>query len=212
MNHVCNTNDRQGRYAWNNQPSMAHWNLFRLASALTTLGATPDQLTESLDGFESAFLERYHTNLAAKLGLSEWIEGDSALVDNWWRLLHYDQADFSLSFRALAWAPEQPDDFISLFNDKDKAREWLDAYQHRLSAQSLSVESRRASMNQANPLYVLRNHLAQEAIDAAKKGDNSVIRDLLKVLADPYVEHAGLEAYSKPPPPDLSSTPLSCSS
>ncbi|MCQ9616217.1 YdiU family protein [Paenalcaligenes niemegkensis] len=212
VNHICNATDTQGRYAWNNQPSMAHWNLYRLASALTTLGAKPDDLTLALETFEPAFLKRYQANLAAKLGLEQWLEGDTVLVDNWWRLLHFDQADFTLSFRALAWAPENPDTFVSLFNDTEKAREWLSSYQQRLTRQQAAPQQRAASMNQANPLYVLRNHIAQQAIDAAGTGDSSVIRDLLRVLAQPYIDHPGLEHYALPPPADTPSVPLSCSS
>lgn len=212
VNHICNTTDQQGRYAWNNQPAMAHWNLYRLASAFTTLGATPDELSKVLEGFEPVFLRRYHANLAAKLGLESWLEGDTQLVDNWWRLLHYDQADFSLSFRALAGAENHPEAFIQLFNDQEKARTWLSAYLQRLTKQKLPAAQRIKQMNQANPLYVLRNYLAQQAIDAAKQGDNSVIQDLLRVLRNPFIEHPGMEAYAKPPPPDFSSAPLSCSS
>lgn len=212
VNYICNSTDRGGRYAWNKQPSIAHWNLYRLASAFTTLGATPDELSESLTVFEAAFLERYHNNLAAKLGLEQWLEGDTDLVDNWLRLLHFDQADFSLSFRALAEAPDNPEAFLSLFKDQEKATVWLNAYQARLSRQQLPAQQRRDSMNKANPLYILRNYLAQQAIDAAAQGDNRVINELLHVLANPYIEHPGLEAYALPPPADLQSVPLSCSS
>lgn len=186
--------------------------MYRLASAFTTLGATPDELSESLTVFEAAFLERYHNNLAAKLGLEQWLEGDTDLVDNWLRLLHFDQADFSLSFRALAEAPDNPEAFLSLFKDQEKATVWLNAYQARLSRQQLPAQQRRDSMNKANPLYILRNYLAQQAIDAAAQGDNRVINELLHVLANPYIEHPGLEAYALPPPADLQSVPLSCSS
>ncbi|MGG4603487.1 protein adenylyltransferase SelO [Paenalcaligenes sp. Me131] len=211
-NHICNTTDQQGRYAWNQQPSVGHWNLYRLASAMTTLGATPETLNPVLQQYEGWFLERYRENLCRKMGWQEWLEGDTQLVDDWWRLLHRDQADFSLSFRALAWAEKHPEAFLQCFHDQDQARAWVDKYRARVEADPQTSEQRQQSMNAANPLYVLRNYLAQQAIAAAEKGDASVLSDLFTVLSNPFEERSGYERYAEVPPPEAQSIALSCSS
>lgn len=210
--HICNTTDQQGRYAWNQQPSVGHWNLYRLASAMTTLGATPDTLTPVLKQYEGWFLERYHENLCRKMGWQAWLEGDTKLVDDWWRLLHLDHADFTLSFRALAWAEQHPDAFLQCFTDQAQARSWLDRYVVRLQADKQSPQQRQQAMNAANPLYVLRNYLAQQAIAAAEKGDATVLSELFTVLSNPFEEQARYQQYAQVPPPDAQSIALSCSS
>src|SRR3546814_2655025 len=86
VDHVCNHSDIQGLYAWNAQPSVARWNLYRLASALLGLGVEADALKEQLQEFEPALLQAYRANLCKKLGLRQWEAGDDELLDDWWRL------------------------------------------------------------------------------------------------------------------------------
>src|SRR5690606_26679004 len=200
VNHICNHSDTQGRYAWNAQPSVAHWNLYRLASSLLGLGIDAEALKGELAHFESDFLQTYQGNLCKKLGLQQWQPGDESLVDDWWGLLHGQRADFTLSFRELAAAPQQPATFVAGFDDKSSAQVWLDRYTQRLDQEARPVSERIDQMNSANPVYVLRNHLAQGAIEAAEKGDASEIDTLLKLLRNPYTEQAGYEAYAAKPP------------
>ena len=211
-NHVCNHSDTQGRYAWNVQPAVAHWNLYRLASVLVDVGLTPDELKASLATYESEFVGAYQQRLAAKFGLRQWEDGDDALVDDWWALLHAQQADFTLAFRRLANLPEHPGPFLELFAQPQAAHNWLDVWLARLARDNQPVAQRRAAMNAVNPLYVLRNHLAEQAIQAATRGDASEIDTLLTLLADPYTEHPGFEAYAEPPPEWASRLQVSCSS
>lgn len=211
-NHICNHTDTQGRYAWNAQPSVGHWNLYRLAGSFLSLGVEPDALREVLDGYEAAFLDAYHRNMVLKFGLRQWEDGDQQLADDWWKLLHTNQADFTLSFRELADAPEIPDAFVSRFADQGAAREWLDRYIVRLQRDNRPVEERKASMNGVNPVYVLRNHLAQQAIEAAGQGDVSEIDTLLMLLRDPYYERPGYDAFAEAPPPSAAHIQVSCSS
>lgn len=211
-NHVCNHSDEQGRYAWNAQPSVAHWNLYRLASSLLPLGVDAEALKAQLAHFESAFLQAYRGNMCKKLGLAQWEATDEQLVDDWWALLHGQHADFTLSFRDLPKASKNPDAFVVQFDDRVAARAWLDSYVQRLGRQSLAEPERVALMNSANPIYVLRNHLAEGAIQAAKKGDAGEIDTLLKLLRDPYTEQAGYEAYAAKPPEWACQLEVSCSS
>ena len=213
INHICNRTDRNGRYAWNVQPSAMYWNLHRLASALSTLWLDGDTLAAELDKFEPAFTQAYRSNLMRKMGLSYWDDDiDADLVDDWWRLLHEESADFILAFRHLAHAPQAPDAFLSLFVDRAAAQAWLARYAQRLAFDDQPAAARADAMLRANPLYVLRNHLAQRAIEAALRDDPSEIETLLMLLHDPYTERPGYEIYAEPPSPGAASVALSCSS
>lgn len=212
VNHICNHTDTQGRYAWNAQPSVANWNLYRLAGTLLALGPDADALKSCLQTFEAAFLQQYRGNLCRKFGWSHWQDGDDALVDDWWQLLHTNRADFTLSFRNLAQAPANPQAYAADFVDHAAATAWLDRYMQRLTSESGNDAARIAAMNQANPLYVLRNHLAEGAIQAAKQGDASEITTLLELLRDPYTHRPDREYYAARPPDWASRLEVSCSS
>lgn len=218
VNHVCNHSDTQGRYAWNAQPSVAHWNLYRLASPMLSLGVDAEGMKTALRHYESAFMDRYRANLCRKLGLASWRDNDDKLVDDWWQLLHTQKADFTLSFRALAEAPADPDGFVQRFADGEAARAWLNQYLERLGVDRLAggaqgdEAGRINRMNRANPLYVLRNHLAEGAIRAASAGDASEIETLLMLLRDPFTPRAGYEAYAAEPPQWADALAVSCSS
>lgn len=211
-NHVCNHSDTHGRYAWNVQPAVAHWNLFRLGGVFLSLGLKEEALREALSGYQQDFLSAYQGNLCRKLGLVAWEEGDDDLIDAWWRLLHEQRADFTLSFRHLARVDENPEPFLGLFGEPAAARDWLARYEQRLQGQDLPAADRKASMLRANPLYVLRNHLAQAAIDAAAKGDVSEIETLLFLLRDPFTERPGYEQYAQQAPEWAQRLEVSCSS
>src|SRR5690606_38779316 len=84
-NHICNHSDTSGRYAWNVQPAVAHWNLYRLGSVFLTLGLEEEDLREALSSYQDDFLQAYHSNLRRKFGLQTWLKEDEQLVDDWWR-------------------------------------------------------------------------------------------------------------------------------
>src|SRR3546814_12383436 len=114
-NHVCNHTDTQGRYAWNAQPSVANWNLYRFANCLMALGLEPDDLKARLGRFEPVFMQAYQERMAAKLGWRQWLPGDETLVDEWWGLLHTQRADFTFRFRRLAPFAQTSYPFLSSF-------------------------------------------------------------------------------------------------
>jgi uncharacterized protein YdiU (UPF0061 family) len=210
--HVCNHSDTLGRYAWNAQPAVAQWNLTRLAESLLVLGCQVADLEAALAPFERTFLQAYHAGLARKFGLTDWRPEDAALGDDWWALLHAQRADFTLAFRRLADADTDAQAWLGLFADPQPARLWLERYLARRAQSGPADEARRAAMQRANPLYVLRNHLAQQAIEAAQGGDASEIDRLMELLRDPWTERPGREAYARPPAADAPAVAVSCSS
>ncbi|WP_025372383.1 protein adenylyltransferase SelO [Advenella mimigardefordensis] len=213
INHVCNHTDTQGRYAWNAQPSVGLWNLYRFANCFVALGAEPDRLKARLERYEGLFISAYRDRMIAKLGLQAWQEGDDDLIDGWWRVLHDQSADFTLSFRYLAQIDVDESPLRSLFTDTTRLEQWLASYRKRLQDnENDSAQARAGRMDQVNPLYVLRNYLAEEAIQAAAKGDMSVTDSLLQVLRDPYTAKAGMEHFAEPPPDWGRELEVSCSS
>ncbi len=229
--HICNHTDTNGRYAWHAQPSVAQWNLIRLASSLRDLVPDDDALRAALGRFEPVLLESMQQRMMAKLGLADWRAGDEQLVDGLWRLMHESHADFTLSFRQLAHAPglsESPAQrvredlgttagpaltpFVDLFTDRDAAHAWLTRYRERVLAEGRPWQERAEGMLAVNPLYVLRNYLAQQAIDAAKVGDASEIDVLMRLLAHPCVVQPGMERYAAAPPAWANHIEVSCSS
>jgi uncharacterized protein YdiU (UPF0061 family) len=218
--HICNHTDSAGRYAWDSQPAVAHWNLFQLAGALLPLVQDEAALRDVLSKYEGAFLSAFHQKMGAKLGLAQWEEDDNELLTGLWTVMHHNRADFTLSFRRLA-AVSQHDDassaagqetFEDLFLDRAAAGAWLATYRARLRRQTVGDAERAARMNRVNPVYVLRNHLAELAIRAAQERDTSELDRLLGLLRDPYTEKPGFEAYSRIPPDWASSLEVSCSS
>lgn len=212
INHVCNHTDTQGRYAWNAQPSVGLWNLYRFANCFVALGADPERLKARLERYEGLFIAAYRDRMLAKLGLQTWQEGDDELIDGWWRVLHEQSADFTLSFRYLAQIDNDESALRSLFADTAGLEQWLLSYRKRLQDNEGDAQARASRMDRVNPLYVLRNYLAEEAIQAAAKGDMSVIDSLLQVLRDPYTAQPGMEHFAEPPPEWGRELEVSCSS
>ena len=203
-----NTTDAGGRrYRFGHQPHVAHWNLARLASALVPAFASHDPLHAGLKRYEDVFNAADRGNVAAKLGLAECMDEDLELAQSLYALLQAAEVDMTIFFRALArFDPRLPGlaPFDDAFYDEAKraAHEgefnvWLTRYAVRLRNDPLAPEARRARMNAANPRYVLRNYLAQQAIDRAGEGDATGIHELLEVLRRPYDEQPGRESFAK---------------
>src|SRR5690625_4736796 len=215
-----NTTDQGRRYAWYQQPPIAFWNLSRLGSALTTLGVSAEDLQQVLEHFEDVFWPHYHLLMRNKLGLTKEHPGDPELFDQWWKLLNQGRADFSLSFRYLAdyqfSVPETAAErrFVELFapEAESQLQSWLTDYRTRLSLEPLSHEERRTLMHAHNPLYVLRNHLAQHCIAAAEVGDYGPLAEAFEVLSDPCREQPGRAFWARPPKAEERVPMLSCSS
>jgi len=212
-NHVCNHSDTQGRYAWNAQPSVAYWNLTRLALALRGLVTDEAALRQALAAFEPAFMAAFHAKMATKLGLTHWRDDDADLLEALWQLMHSNRADFTLSFRRLSQAVRgDPAPFIDLYTDRSAAQAWLARYATRLATDGRAADEVARGMDAVNPLYVLRNHLAELAIRAAQQGDAAEIDRLLALLRDPYTERLDAQHYAAQPPDWAHTLSVSCSS
>ncbi|HVO49037.1 MAG TPA: YdiU family protein [Steroidobacteraceae bacterium] len=221
-----NTTDLPGRrYAYGRQPEVAAWNLSRLANALHPLIEDVPTLERGLEIYAETFTSRWRAMLAEKLGCRRVDAADEPFIADLFGLLRQSETDLTLFFRGLVDAtPDNLDSLRSSFYEDtapDEALrvrlvEWLRRYALVQERDGSSAEERRNRMNRANPKYVLRNYLAQEAIDAAAEGDPSRIERLLRVLKTPYDEQPGNDDLAQRRPEWARHKPgcsaLSCSS
>lgn len=202
-----NTTDAQGRrYRFGTQAQVAYWNLGRLAQALSPLFADVAPLQAGLAAYQATFAACTRRDAAAKLGLAAADDADLQLYQRWQQLLQDGGMDMTLSWRALIRIdPASPDPaaLAEVYYDRERQeavqvplRQWLQDYAARLRADPLPAAERLAKMGAANPLYVLRNWLAQEAIDRAEQGDMGGVHALQDVLRDPYTQRAGREHFA----------------
>ncbi len=203
-----NTTDAQGRrYRFGQQPQIAHWNLVRLANALAPVFGSHEPLHAALQRYVEAYTETNRAGVAAKFGLAECLDEDLELMSALHELLETAEVDMTIFFRALAdvdLETPSPEIFGRAFYDDAKRREatprfiaWLSRYAERVRVDPLTSEARRTRMNAANPRYVLRNYLAQQAIDRAEQGDDAGVHELLDVLRRPYDDQPGRESYAQ---------------
>ncbi|NNG25794.1 protein adenylyltransferase SelO [Telluria aromaticivorans] len=216
-NHICNHTDQGGRYSYANQVPVGHWNCYALGNALLPLIGTPEEAEEALDAYRPAFGAKLDELLHAKLGLLDVREGDEALFDDMFKLLQANHADFTLFFRRLGELKLDGDlgqdaPLRDLFLDRAAFDAWALQYRARLRLENSSDERRRAAMHRANPKYVLRNYLAQTAIEQAQNGDYSGVHKLLGVLERPFDDQPENEAYAAMPPDWAAHLEVSCSS
>jgi uncharacterized protein YdiU (UPF0061 family) len=221
VNHICNHTDQGGRYSYANQVAVGHWNCYALGNALLPLIGTVDDAQEALDVYMPEFERKLDELLHAKLGLARFEEGDRALIDGLFTIMQASHVDFTLLFRRLGELKREvaeADLAVSdaplrdLFIDRAAFDEWALRYRARLAQESSDDATRRAAMNSVNPNYILRNYLAQQAIEQAQNGDYSGVHELLAVLEHPFDEQPGRESYAALPPDWAAHLEVSCSS
>lgn len=215
---VCNHSDYQGRYAFNQQPRVALWNLSALANAFSPL-VERDALHDMLARFDPLLSREFSLLMRTKLGLIERQEGDSQLFSAMFELLSQNQMDYTFFFRLLSNLDSiEEQAFVDEFIDRESARQWLSDYtarcqqEYSADGQVLSAQQRCAAMRKVNPKYILRTYLAEQAIEQAEQGDFSYFDQLNRVLAQPFDEHPQDHELAKRPPDWASSITLSCSS
>jgi serine/tyrosine/threonine adenylyltransferase len=226
-NWTPNTTDAQGRrYRFEQQPQIAFWNLTRLASALLPLFPSEQPLQAGLERYAHTFVASDHATVAAKLGLAECLDEDVELMQSLYGLMLGTEIDMTIFFRALSQVDLDKPSLAPLedaFYSAEKQRaaegdlmEWLMRYAARARRDPSSASERVARMNAANPRYVLRNYLAQQAIDRAEQGDYAGIHELLEVMRYPYDDQPGREQFAARRPEwarhRAGSSMLSCSS
>jgi uncharacterized protein YdiU (UPF0061 family) len=220
--YVCNHSDSHGRYAYNMQPQIAHWNLYALGQALVPLTEDLDATKAAIDSFVEEYSRAIDAVFRAKLGLLTQRPDDEALVNGLIELLNANHTDWTRFWRRLsqlrldATAPEQDAPVRDLVIDRPAFDTWVAAYRARLRAEGSVDADRRARMDGVNPKYVLRNHLAEVAIRKARGDDGErdfgEVARLLTVLERPYDEQPEYEPYADEPPDWARTLELSCSS
>jgi len=204
--------DHNGRYAYCNQPGIAHWNLACLAQTLLPL-LHDDQdkaavsAQEAIDAFPDLFRDAHLQGMFNKLGLSGRTPDDEPLIQDLLTLMTKEKTDFTLTFRRLtelANAEEKSAASVSdLFEIPDAFAPWIGRWQERIAADPEDTIERRACMYSVNPAYIPRNHLIEEAIDAAVTlQDFAPFHNLVDVLAQPYDYNPEHIRYATPPRPN----------
>jgi uncharacterized protein YdiU (UPF0061 family) len=203
---VFSSIDSGGRYAYGNQPRIAHWNLVRLAQALLPLLADDETAAlasarEAINTFPGEFERAYFAGLRRKLGLVEEHENDMLLAGELLELMAANKADYTLTFRLLA---DGADAVVrGQFQIPAAFDAWMVKWRERLALESVSPEERVSAMRAVNPAFVPRNHRIEAAIVAAQtNSDFSLFEELVQVLATPFADQPQFSRYTEPPTPD----------
>jgi uncharacterized protein YdiU (UPF0061 family) len=212
--HICNHSDHGGRYAYHRQPNVAYWNLFCLGQALLPLMDDQQQALDALEPYKTLFPAALTRRMGAKLGLADTREGDAELIEELMQLMAKDAVDFTILFRRLCGAADGAVEPVrDLFLQREAFDAWAARWRERLQAQpGFDAAATAAAMRRINPRIVLRNHLAQIAIQQAQQGDFSEVDRLLKALAAPFDEREGEDELATFPPDWAQQIEISCSS
>ncbi len=209
--YICNHTDQGGRYSFGNQPDIGEWNLQALMHALSSM-VHIFKLEKALARYAELYTERYLQLMGQKLGLDLLREGDLELIKHLLKMMQGLQIDYTLFFRTLSRYNGERTTLLGLGLYHKPMNEWLDRYDERLKANTSTMEKRHSAMLQTNPKFVLKNYMLQEAIEAAQKGDFSVVDTLFKIAQDPYGEHEAYERWADATPQEFKNQKLSCSS
>ena len=213
---ICNHSDHQGRYAFNKQPDIGAFNLSCLAQALLPLlHEVPETGAElamaELNEYPHFYVNHYAGLMRNKLGLLDQQKQDKELSDHLLRIMHKNNVDYTILFRTLSSEDSSP--ARDLFVDRAAFDNWQVDYRQRLVSENSDDQSRCKRMKQANPKYILRNYMAEVAIEkATKEQDYSEIDRLLCLLQKPFDEHPEHLLYAEHPPEWSNKISVSCSS
>lgn len=203
--YICNHSDDMGRYAFDQQPNIGLWNCLALAHALKSL-ILPGTIEHLRSHYQTRFFTCYDRLMAGKLGLEEPQDGDQDLIPTLLALLKEHEVDYTIFFRALSEENQKPEDNNPAF------KEWYEAYHVRLEQEKATPEQRQVNMKARNPKYILRNTLAQTAIEQAEQGDFAEVDRLMTLLRKPFDDQPEYESYAAAPPEWGRHMEISCSS
>jgi uncharacterized protein YdiU (UPF0061 family) len=216
LNHICNHTDQQGRYSYRMQPRIGEWNCYALGQAMVSLIGSVEDTQEALSVYTPSFDSKMAALWNAKLGLQISESSDAELVESLLTILARSRVDFSLFFRRLSSIkldnPSLDSAVRDLFLDRASFDAWAINYRQRLKRESSIDAERKVAMDKVNPNYVLRNYLAQVAIEKAQEKDFSEIEKLLTLLENPFDEHPDYQSYAELPPDWAADIEVSCSS
>ncbi|CAO96877.1 protein adenylyltransferase SelO [Erwinia tasmaniensis] len=210
---ICNHSDHQGRYSFENQPMIGLWNLNRLAHALSGL-MSPQQLKQALAGYEPELMRCWGEKMRAKLGLLTPAKDDNNILTGLLSLMTKEGSDYTRTFRQLSQSEQlqlrspMRDEFI----DRDAFDSWYNVWRQRVLQEERSDEERQQTMKLANPALVLRNYLAQQAIERAEQDDISVLARLHQALSRPFDDAPEYADLAQRPPDWGKKLEVSCSS
>lgn len=205
-----NTTDAHSlRYTYAAQPHIAHWNLAQLANALSQV-MPEEPLDAGLNAYATTYNQVFNYALASKLGLKHLDDADETWIEQLFELMRVSEVDMTIFFRELAQVDLQKP-YLKVLEmafyrpeylerDREQWSTWLQLYAKRSLQEVSDFTERKERMNAVNPRFVLRNYLAQEAIDLAEQGDNSRIEQLLQVLKKPYTEQPKFNQFSQKRP------------
>ena len=209
---VYSSIDRHGRYSYQNQPSIAQWNLSSFATTL--LGLIDDNedksiklATKIIEGFNNSYNESWLLIFRNKLGLKIERKEDPKLINEILQIMSDNRSDFTLVFRRLCDLDSELDSSVSqndssftdLFEDKNLIKLWLEKWRQRLAFESLNNKSRKILMKSVNPAYIPRNHRVEQAISDALENDYSSFEKLVRILSLPFEDQSENENFQKPP-------------
>jgi uncharacterized protein YdiU (UPF0061 family) len=215
LSHVCNHSDHQGRYAYQNQPSVGAWNLEKLLLCFSD-HLPKETLSNLLDTFSVLFHTHYQKLSQRKIGLMTLETEDPNLFGSLLQTLSKLSIDFTFFFRQLSnYKVNRIDSLSELWNYYEKSEElikWFSLYDQRLKKEVSDDNIRSTKMKSVNPKYVLRNYIAQEIIEDVEKGESGKLKNWLEILYSPFAEHSEYESFSKPTAKAKKNFSISCSS
>lgn len=207
---VYSSIDHQGRYAYRNQPGIAHWNLSQLAQSLIPLLDADSEnalavAQAAINAFPEQFLDAHAQGMAAKLGLDALEGDDAALAEDLLDLMAEEKLDFTLTFRRLtelAFGTPEGDSVEALIPLPANFSSWLERWHARLAEQTQDAGERAERMRLSNPAFIPRNHLLEQVISKGSfEGDLQAFHELMEVLSNPFKYHLSLARFASPPLP-----------
>ncbi|WP_318388293.1 protein adenylyltransferase SelO [Enterobacter sp.] len=208
---ICNHSDYQGRYRFDNQPAVGLWNLQRLAQTLSPF-IDVDALNSTLDEYQHVLLTEYGRLMRSKLGLFTEQKADNGLLNRLFALMAREGSDYTRTFRMLSQTEQHSaqsplrDEFI----DRGAFDNWFTDYRERLARDEIDDAQRQQQMMSVNPALILRNWLAQRAIEQAEQGDMTELHRLHDALRTPFTDRD--DDYVSRPPDWGKRLEVSCSS